>query len=65
MLIAKASPGSAPGDLHWEKAGDVVEVSDPHLAAELLRRPEFSEVAPEAGAAPKKDAQAKRTAIAE
>lgn len=43
--IRKDKAGSCPG-YTWEHDGDVVEVDDPHLIAELLEIPGFSEVAP-------------------
>lgn len=46
-ITADHAPASAPGDLHWDHVGDVVEVADEVLAAELLRHPGFRLVPPE------------------
>ncbi|NUP38162.1 MAG: hypothetical protein HOY76_14395 [Streptomyces sp.] len=43
--IRKDKAGSCPGHT-WENDGDVVEVDDPVLVADLLEIPGFSEVAP-------------------
>lgn len=43
--IRKDKAGSCPGHT-WEHDGDVVEVDDPVLVADLLEIPGFSEVAP-------------------
>ncbi|MDR3083334.1 MAG: hypothetical protein LBV60_20855, partial [Streptomyces sp.] len=45
-FIRKDKAGSCPGH-SWEHDGDVVEVDDPVLVADLLAIPGFSEVAPE------------------
>ena len=45
-FIRKDKAGSCPGHT-WERDGDVVEVDDVALAADLLAIPGFSEVAPE------------------
>lgn len=45
-FIRKDKAGSCPGH-RWEHDGDVVEVDDVDLVAELLAIPGFSEVAPE------------------
>jgi hypothetical protein len=44
-FIRKDKAGSCPGH-SWEHDGDVVEVGDVDLVAELLAIPGFSEVAP-------------------
>lgn len=43
--IRKDKAGSCPGHT-WEHDGDVVEVDDVNLVADLLAIPGFSEVAP-------------------
>ncbi|MFE4867727.1 hypothetical protein [Streptomyces sp. NPDC056682] len=45
-FIRKDKAGSCPGH-SWEHDGDVVEVDDVDLVAELLAIPGFSEVAPQ------------------
>jgi hypothetical protein len=45
-FIRKDKAGSCPGH-SWEHDGDVVEVDDIDLVADLLAIPGFSEVAPE------------------
>lgn len=56
--IRKDKAGSCPGHT-WEHDGDVVEVDDVNLVADLLAIPGFSEVAPphapEAGGDPDHD----------
>lgn len=48
-LIRKERAGSAPGHT-WENDGDVIEVTDLALVADLLQIPGFSEAAPQGAA---------------